>query len=212
MGIRRVERGPAADRTAQNIRQLREERRLTLDNLSDRMRQLGRPILKSGLAKIESGERRVDVDDLVALAIALETNVNRLLLPADASHDEVDITPELKSSTRAAWAWSCGEFVAGAGQWPWARFVDEGRLKAALKRFLDEAHPHDPPPYLSADEWSRLQPWVEKMTGVYAEMRQAGLSETERLAVARIDAQDTMPFVRTDDGDSVKDVGRGKHQ
>jgi hypothetical protein len=46
------------------------------------MAAAGRPILPSGLSKIEQGQRAVDVDDLVALAIALQVNPNALLLPA----------------------------------------------------------------------------------------------------------------------------------
>ena len=74
---------------AVNVRQVRGERRLTLDDVRDRLTELGRPILKTGLSKIETGERRVDVDDLLALALALETTPNRLLL--DASADDQPI-------------------------------------------------------------------------------------------------------------------------
>ncbi len=61
------------------MRQLREGKRLSLQDLSDRLAAIGRPILPSGLSKIELGHRRVDVDDLEALAFALETVPGRLL-------------------------------------------------------------------------------------------------------------------------------------
>jgi transcriptional regulator with XRE-family HTH domain len=58
-----------------------------------RLAALGRPILPSGLSKIEQSTRRVDVDDLVALADALRTVPSRLLhgrdLPSDTQHEEI---------------------------------------------------------------------------------------------------------------------------
>jgi hypothetical protein len=50
---------------------LRHERRLTLKALSDRLAELGRPMGVSTLSKIVSGDRRVDVDDLVAFALSV---------------------------------------------------------------------------------------------------------------------------------------------
>lgn len=52
-----------------------------VDQRSDsRRRELGRPILPSGLSKIEQGDRRVDVDDLVALATRTGINGADLLV------------------------------------------------------------------------------------------------------------------------------------
>jgi transcriptional regulator with XRE-family HTH domain len=78
-----VERGEVGDRVARNLRRLRERRNLTLQALSERLSELGRPILASGLSKIEQGDRRVDVDDLAALANALDTVPSQLLEPSE---------------------------------------------------------------------------------------------------------------------------------
>jgi transcriptional regulator with XRE-family HTH domain len=80
MGTRKVEQGEVGHTVAAQVRQIRESERLSLQVLSDRLAALGRPILPSGLSKIEAGSRRVDVDDLVALAAALETVPSRLLV------------------------------------------------------------------------------------------------------------------------------------
>jgi transcriptional regulator with XRE-family HTH domain len=80
MGTRRVEQGEVGHTVAAQVRRIRESERLSLQALSDRLAALGRPILPSGLSKIEQGTRRVDVDDLVALAAALETVPSRLLV------------------------------------------------------------------------------------------------------------------------------------
>lgn len=79
MGTRKVEQGEVGHVVAAQIRRLRDRRQLSLQALSDRLDALGRPILPSGLSKIEQGDRRVDVDDLVAIADALETIPSRLI-------------------------------------------------------------------------------------------------------------------------------------
>jgi transcriptional regulator with XRE-family HTH domain len=85
MGTRKVEMGPAGHAVIANIRRIRGLQKMSLQELSDRLTQVGRPILPSGLSKIESGERRVDVDDLVAIAAALGVMPDRLLQYADGS-------------------------------------------------------------------------------------------------------------------------------
>lgn len=64
-------RGPAADHVVENMKRLRAGLRWSLAELSEEMSRVGRPILPSGLHRIEQGKRRIDVDDLVALAAAL---------------------------------------------------------------------------------------------------------------------------------------------
>ena len=97
MGTRKIDLGETGKLVKANLRRLREEEHLSLHELSERLATLGRPILPSGLSKIEQGSRRVDVDDLVALADALRTVPSRLLrgreLPSDfdkkAQHEEI---------------------------------------------------------------------------------------------------------------------------
>lgn len=104
--------GPIAERIARNVAELRTGRGMTLRELSVRMGEIGRPTLPTGIMKIEDGSRRVDVDDLVALAIALDVSPNRLLLPPEARTDQgVDLTPEVTIPTEeAAWRWATGEY------------------------------------------------------------------------------------------------------
>ncbi|HET6918356.1 MAG TPA: helix-turn-helix transcriptional regulator [Jiangellaceae bacterium] len=112
MGTRAVEKGPTGRRVAANVRQLRDERRLSLDGLAARLRELGRPILPSGLSKLELGERRIDVDDLVALALALDVAPAALLLPTEhwpGMNEEVALTPARSASWGGAWRWANGE-------------------------------------------------------------------------------------------------------
>jgi transcriptional regulator with XRE-family HTH domain len=90
MGTRKVELGEVGHTVKAQVRRLREQRGLSLQALSERLETVGRPILPSGLSKIEAGTRRVDVDDLVALAEALGTAPDDLLTAPDALPKGVD--------------------------------------------------------------------------------------------------------------------------
>jgi transcriptional regulator with XRE-family HTH domain len=73
--------GTSGETVAKNIRLLRKNRGLAYTELAARLKDLQRDIPTWGLRKIESGGRRVDADDLVALALALEVSPITLLIP-----------------------------------------------------------------------------------------------------------------------------------
>ncbi|MET8650609.1 helix-turn-helix domain-containing protein [Nocardia aurea] len=79
--------GPTGRTVADNLLWLRELRNLKYAELSRRLDELGRPIPVLGLSRIEKGERRVDADDLMALAIALDAPPAALMMPRTASED-----------------------------------------------------------------------------------------------------------------------------
>ena len=78
--------------------------------LADELRKLGRPILPSGITKIEQGTRRVDADDLVALSVVLGVSPNRLLLGPEAGDAEVGLTEGRDVTLKEAWRWATGMF------------------------------------------------------------------------------------------------------
>jgi len=63
------------------VERLRKVRGLSLRDLSARMADAGRPILPIGLSRMANGRRRVDADDLAALAKVLEVDPAALLVP-----------------------------------------------------------------------------------------------------------------------------------
>ena len=73
------ELGVASQRVARNVRLLRHHRDLSYAELSRRLTAAGHPILDTGLMKIEKGDRRVNVDDLTALAEVLQVEACALL-------------------------------------------------------------------------------------------------------------------------------------
>jgi transcriptional regulator with XRE-family HTH domain len=85
MAMKKIDPGPTALTTARNVRRFRRSRGLGYAELSRRLTDLGREIPPLGLRHLEAGARRVDVDDLVALAIALRVSPLALLLPLEPS-------------------------------------------------------------------------------------------------------------------------------
>lgn len=118
-------------RVAENLKEIRGGRGLSYAELARRLKGLGHPILDTGLMKIEKGERRVDVDDLVALALALGVNVSALILPRfiPDSAEDIELTPNFRTNPWIAWNWADGR-VALAGSLE--EFIRRGRPMSAL--------------------------------------------------------------------------------
>lgn len=73
--------GPAGRNVRRNVRRLREQYRWSYREVEERLAQAGRAIPVLGLSAIEAGERRVDVDDLVALTAVFGLTPGELLEP-----------------------------------------------------------------------------------------------------------------------------------
>jgi transcriptional regulator with XRE-family HTH domain len=70
----------------------------------------GRSMPESSVSKIESGLRHVEVDDLMALAIALEVSPLALLLPdTRRGTDTVSATGVIATRAEHLWKWALGE-------------------------------------------------------------------------------------------------------
>lgn len=117
----RIEVGPSGRTVAANVKRLREARGLTLRALSSTLKEQGRSLSADALNKIENGAsaepravRRVDVDDLVALALALGVNPSALLLPfTDDPAEVIEVTGAGEVSAEQAWDWADGEMPLG---------------------------------------------------------------------------------------------------
>ena len=177
---RKIEPGPTSEQVSRNVRALRERQGLTLQELAERLAQIGWPILASGLSKIEQGDRRVDADDLMALAVALNASPLTLLLPSDRRADvEVGLTPGAEASQAAAWQWGLGvESLSFSGQPPeyasWQQIPPADRLAAAAKRssvaeaLLDILREERAAPNTTAG-WAETQRIGERLERAYQE-------------------------------------------
>jgi transcriptional regulator with XRE-family HTH domain len=106
--------GPTGRTVGANIARVRKGQQMSLGALEARLAELGRRISLSGLSKIENGDRRVDVDDLMAIAIALDVTPNGLLLPTGEPGDIAEVTGA-RGSVGLFWQW------AGAESTPFSR-------------------------------------------------------------------------------------------
>lgn len=100
--------GPTGAQLAENLRRIRGERGLSTARLSELLQAVGRPIQPTGITKIEKGERKVDVDDLLALAAVLRVSPATLLLPPVADNTATDITAVGSVPAWKAWRWMDG--------------------------------------------------------------------------------------------------------
>lgn len=71
--------GKAGQSAAEAIRRLRTERHWTLVKVGEEMGKRGRPMGTNALRLVERGERRIDVDDLIAFADVFEVHPAELL-------------------------------------------------------------------------------------------------------------------------------------
>jgi transcriptional regulator with XRE-family HTH domain len=97
MAEKRNPLGPTGETVRANLQRLREAQNLGYTKLARILdEEIGRAIPELGLRRIESGDRRVDVDDLMALAVALKVSPISLLLPnmpgADNRLTKVEVT------------------------------------------------------------------------------------------------------------------------
>jgi len=159
MAEKRNPLGPTGETVRANVKRLRDARNLGFTKLARILEEIGRPIPELGLRRIESGARRVDADDLVALAVALGVSPITLLMPeADMKDSPVTITgEELELHASRVWAWLNGSdtlpqtpnqvrilgplmrMAFGAYAWPaWVQEEQLGRNRARLEEILGE--------------------------------------------------------------------------
>lgn len=104
------ESGPTSTQVARNIERVRKARELKQKDVSDRLRAVGRPMLATVVSKVERGERRIDVDDLVSFALALNVSPLALLLPPEPVGERAttQLTSEVEALITDAWRWASG--------------------------------------------------------------------------------------------------------
>ena len=89
-----IEIGSKGRDVAQNVRAIRKQRGWILEELSEALEAVGRPISAAMLGLLENEKRRVDVDDLAGLADALGVTIQRLL----SVQFQADVDPDSLAS------------------------------------------------------------------------------------------------------------------
>jgi transcriptional regulator with XRE-family HTH domain len=94
---------------AQQLREIRERRRWTQQDLVDRLDELGQPIDRAAIARIETARRGVSLDEALLLAAALGVSPTNLFLPlSPAVAERVAIAPKLHIENEHARLWVRG--------------------------------------------------------------------------------------------------------
>lgn len=130
---------------ASRLREVRTAQGLTLREVSDRVTASGHDLSLNAISRIENGSRRMDVDDLTALAVALGVTPATLLLPdTDDSHSTLTITGVSGPATNM-WEWMATHIPAPGRPRPQDYFEFASRaFPTWLRRAMDQARERSP--------------------------------------------------------------------
>lgn len=104
--LTKLKLGDTGKAVAANVKRLMTDQNMTYSALVSRLNELGRDIQSLGVRNIVNGKRRVDSDDLVALAVALGVSPATLLMPAGVDRkDVVQGTGTGEQRAERLWRW-----------------------------------------------------------------------------------------------------------
>lgn len=123
-----LHRGDTGRTVARNIEDARTTQRITYAELADRLSGTDWPLSAPILKRIETGERRCDVDDLVAIARALDRTTTSLLTAEVQMKpdDQYALMDALLTAAKAVGGWrpSLAETTADKVTVTWVRDPD----------------------------------------------------------------------------------------
>ncbi|MCV7000289.1 helix-turn-helix domain-containing protein [Mycolicibacterium alvei] len=106
---------------AANIKRIRKVRDISGRDFIAQLEKRGMKLLPSGLTALEKGDRRVTVDELLTIAVALNTSIIDLLIPVDGGDLVVaEGIPPLNPGQLDAW-------ISGRSPWrqlPYGTHID----------------------------------------------------------------------------------------
>lgn len=129
-----------------NLRRLRKERGLSLADVSARVASLGVPLSLNLLSKVELGNRSLELDELLAVARAVDAPPLLLIFPVGHA-PSVEVFPGARVRTWDAARWFTGEAPLPVGT-PGSEWADGQRWA-------------DSPAALFRDHDGLVQQWVQ---------------------------------------------------
>lgn len=172
--------GATGETAAATIKQVREMKNLTFAEMSRRLDAINWPIAPLGLKRIENCERRIDVDDLMALAIVLRVSPMYLLQPISRDlDDKVTATGlgEITVEHLSDW-FEVGQFTTedGVEYLPLSPFEEqkEDRRSSRLEKAVTNSRTPDGRHDFQTLIAMMIGPWIAK------------LGEDEMLAVLKV--------------------------
>ena len=133
---------PPSEVLAQQVRRWRAERRLSAQDLANRLAELGATGLnRRVVSKIENGERGVSVDEWLQLAHALAVPPPLLLVDLDSGQD-VEVAPNVALHPWIVLGWIAGEHASPVpserGGALISRVEEFGRAQLAVRLYQQE--------------------------------------------------------------------------
>lgn len=118
MAGKKIEMSATGRTVAKNITRYRKSKGMTYTELSKRLAAAGRDVSPLAVRRIEEQGRRVDVDDLIAIAAALGERPNTLLFPdVDESSSQCEVTGVGALDASLLWDWLQGlDILPSAGK------------------------------------------------------------------------------------------------
>ncbi|MFB9238688.1 helix-turn-helix domain-containing protein [Plantactinospora siamensis] len=99
---------PPSDVLARQVRRWRGERKLSAQDLANRLAELGSDLNRRVISKIENGERGVSLNEWLQLAHALAVPPPLLLMDLE-SGESVAISPQVELHPWLVWRWVTGQ-------------------------------------------------------------------------------------------------------
>ena len=88
---------------AERIRALRTRHGWTQQQLADRLREFGSPIDRVAIAKLETGQRRLPLDEALLFAYALDVAPTSLFIPFEDEYVQIAPTRIVKPTEARLW-------------------------------------------------------------------------------------------------------------
>lgn len=134
--------GATGDAVRLNIRRIRDEKGISGPELSSRLEELDRPIPPLGIHRIETGQRRVDVDDLMAISRALGVWPITLLMPDSASAEDLVVGTGVSEAVSAErfWDWLTASGGLSGDSDEWVETMHDGHPAWKVRRFYEAAY------------------------------------------------------------------------
>jgi len=113
-----------AEAAAEEVRRVRMRKGWNQQQLADALHELGAPIDRATISKIETGERRITLDEVFLFAFALGVSPASLMLPRPFG-STVAVTPTVALETQEATDWLRGFSFPRHSSPGHASFTDE---------------------------------------------------------------------------------------
>jgi transcriptional regulator with XRE-family HTH domain len=121
---------------ARRVKEARKRRAWSQQTLADRLTELGYPMTRVVLTKLERNDRQVTLEDVFAFAVALGVAPVHLLVPLD-DDEQVAVVPTRSFSAVVVRGWLRGLYPAGKETLGvWLSELPASELEVLMKSYL----------------------------------------------------------------------------